>query len=203
MFNNGMLVIISGPSGSGKGTIVKKLRPENNFALSVSMTTRKPRPGEINGVDYFFCTPEKFKNIRDNNGFLEHAQFCGNFYGTPRFYVEEQIKNNKFVVLEIDVNGALQVKEKFDNCVLIFLIPPSMDELANRLINRNTETPETIEDRLYRAREEVKLIDKYDYLIVNDEIDLAVKKINMIVTAENLRPFRNSGFIKKLNDRGV
>lgn len=199
MADNGLLVIISGPSGSGKGTVVKKLHPENNFALSISMTTRKPRPGEIDGIDYFFCTPDEFKNIRDQNGFLEHAQFCGNFYGTPRFYVEEQIAKNKFVVLEIDVNGALQVKEKFENCILIFLIPPTMKELENRLILRNTESPETIEDRLYRAREEVKLIDKYDYLIINDEIDKAVEKINMVVMAENLRPSRNISTVKKLN----
>jgi guanylate kinase len=199
MADSGMLVIISGPSGSGKGTVVKKLCPENNFALSISMTTRNPRPNEIDGVDYFFCTPDEFKKVRDNNGLLEHAQFCGNFYGTPRFYVEEQIKKNKFVVLEIDVNGALQVKEKFDNCVLIFLIPPSMEELANRLINRDTESIETIEDRLNRAHEEVKLIDKYDYIIINDDVDKAVEKINTVVTAENLKPFRNTSIIKKLN----
>ena len=199
MADSGMLVIISGPSGSGKGTVVKKLCPENNFALSISMTTRNPRPNEIDGVDYFFCTPDEFKKVRDNNGLLEHAQFCGNFYGTPRFYVEEQIKKNKFVVLEIDVNGALQVKEKFDNCVLIFLIPPSMEELANRLINRDTESIETIEDRLNRAHEEVKLIDKYDYIIINDDVDKAVEKINTVVTAENLKPFRNTSLIKKLN----
>ena len=194
-----MLVIISGPSGSGKGTVVKKLCPEQNFALSVSMTTRKPRPGEIHGVDYFFCSIDEFKNTRDNNGFLEHAQFCGNFYGTPRFYVEEQIAKNKYVVLEIDVNGALQVKEKFDNCILIFLIPPSMEELSHRLITRNTESKETIEDRLTRAHEEIKLIDKYDYIVINDDVDKAVEKINMIVSAESLKPFRNSSIIKNLN----
>ncbi len=194
-----MLVIISGPSGSGKGTVVKKLCPEQNFALSVSMTTRKPRPGEVHGVDYFFCSIDEFKNTRDNNGFLEHAQFCGNFYGTPRFYVEEQIAKNKYVVLEIDVNGALQVQEKFDNCILIFLIPPSMEELSHRLITRNTESKETIEDRLTRAHEEIKLIDKYDYIVINDDVDKAVEKINMIVSAESLKPFRNSSIIKKLN----
>lgn len=199
MADSGMLVIISGPSGSGKGTVVKKLCPEQNFALSVSMTTRKPRPGEIHGVDYFFCSIDEFKNTRDNNGFLEHAQFCGNFYGTPRFYVEEQIAKNKYVVLEIDVNGALQVKEKFDNCILIFLIPPSMEELSHRLITRNTESKETIEDRLTRAHEEIKLIDKYDYIVINDDVDKAVEKINMIVSAESLKPFRNSSIIKNLN----
>lgn len=199
MADSGMLVIISGPSGSGKGTVVKKLCPEQNFALSVSMTTRKPRPGEVHGVDYFFCSINEFKNTRDNNGFLEHAQFCGNFYGTPRFYVEEQIAKNKYVVLEIDVNGALQVKEKFDNCILIFLIPPSMEELSHRLITRNTESKETIEDRLTRAHEEIKLIDKYDYIVINDDVDKAVEKINMIVSAESLKPFRNSSIIKNLN----
>ena len=195
----GMLVIISGPSGSGKGTVVKRLLPENNFALSISMTTRKPRNGEKNGVDYFFCSPSEFKKIRDQNGFLEHAQFCGNFYGTPKFYVEEQIKKNKFVVLEIDVNGALQVREKIDNCVLIFLIPPTMKELRRRLIARNTETPETIEDRLYRAKEEVKLMDQYDYIVVNDSIETAVKEIDIITKAESLRSSRNKYIIDKLN----
>ena len=195
----GMLVIISGPSGSGKGTVVKRLLPENNFALSISMTTRKPRKGEKNGVDYFFCSASEFAKIRDQNGFLEHAQFCGNFYGTPKFYVEEQIKKNKFVVLEIDVNGALQVREKINNCVLIFLIPPTMQELRRRLTARNTETPETIEDRLYRAKEEVKLMDQYDYIVVNDNVETAVKKINIIAQAESLRSSRNKYIIDKLN----
>ncbi len=187
----GMLVIISGPSGSGKGTVVKKLDPSLNYALSISMTTRKMREGEVNGRDYFFCTVEEFNELRKQGDFLEHAAFCGNYYGTPRSYVVEQINHGKAVVLEIDVNGALQVKEKFPEAVLIFLIPPTMDILADRLIKRNTENKETIEDRLRRAREEVQLIDKYDYLVINDEVNNAVERINSIVIAESLRPIRN------------
>ncbi len=198
MSDEGMLIIISGPSGSGKGTIVKKLRKIDDFAFSISMTTREPRFGEEHGVDYFFCDRNEFIKIRDQGGFLEHAQFCGNLYGTPKFYIDEQIKKEKFVVLEIDVNGALQVKEKIDNCILIFVIPPSIDELKKRLVGRNTETPQKIMDRLARAKEEVKLIYGYDYIVVNDDVDTAVKKINTIAKAERLRPARNKFMIKKI-----
>ena len=162
------------------------------------MTTREPRPGEKHGINYFFCSREEFIKIRDQGGFLEHAQFCGNLYGTPKFYVDEQIRKKKFVVLEVDVNGALQVKEKIDNCILIFVIPPSMDELKKRLVGRNTETPQKIIDRLTRAKEEVKLIYGYNYIVVNDDVDEAVKKINMIVETESLRPARNKFMIKKI-----
>jgi guanylate kinase len=195
MQNKGMLVIISGPSGSGKGTVVKRLDTAENYALSISLTTRAPRKGEIDGRDYFFCTPEKFAAKREAGNLLEHALFCGNFYGTPRTYVEEQIDQGKAVVLEIEVNGALQVKEKFPEAVLIFLIPPTMQVLEQRLTNRNTENRETIEDRLRRANEEVQLIDKYDYLVINDTVENAVHGINTIVNAESLKPFRNQAII--------
>ena len=198
MSDEGLLVILSGPSGSGKGTIVETLKQKDNFAISISMTTREPRPGEKHGINYFFCSREEFIKIRDQGGFLEHAQFCGNLYGTPKFYVDEQIRKKKFVVLEVDVNGALQVKEKIDNCILIFVIPPSMDELKKRLVGRNTETPQKIIDRLTRAKEEVKLIYGYNYIVVNDDVDEAVKKINMIVETESLRPARNKFMIKKI-----
>ena len=198
MSDEGLLVILSGPSGSGKGTIVETLKQKDNFAISISMTTREPRPGEKHVINYFFCSREEFIKIRDQGGFLEHAQFCGNLYGTPKFYVDEQIRKKKFVVLEVDVNGALQVKEKIDNCILIFVIPPSMDELKKRLVGRNTETPQKIIDRLTRAKEEVKLIYGYNYIVVNDDVDEAVKKINMIVETESLRPARNKFMIKKI-----
>jgi len=196
MYSKGMLVIISGPSGSGKGTVVKGLRPEDGYALSISMTTRKKRDGEVDGKDYFFCTVEEFEEIRDRGELLEHAQFCGNFYGTPRSYVQEQIEKGKAVVLEIDVNGALQVQEKFPDAVLIFLMPPTKEILSARLIGRNTEDKETIEYRLRRANEEIQLIDRYDYLVINDEIADAVGRINTIVKAEFLKPRRNSTAIQ-------
>ena len=191
MYNSGMLLIISGPSGSGKGTVVQRLSPEKNYALSISVTTRKQRMGERNGEEYFFIKEEAFNAMRDSGQLLEHAVFCGNCYGTPLSYVEEQTALGKVVVLEIEVNGALQVREIFKNAVLVFLIPPTIDELSRRLISRNTDDWESIEDRLRRAREEIKLIDQYDYLIVNDDIDNAVDMINTIVKAESSRPSRN------------
>ena len=192
MQSKGMLVIISGPSGSGKGTVVKRLDAALNYALSISLTTRPPREDEVDGRDYFFCTTEEFTAKRDAGELLEHASFCGNFYGTPRTYVEEQIDNGKAVVLEIDVNGALQVRDKFPEAVLIFLIPPTMQELERRLISRNTEDKETVEDRMRRAHEEIQLIEKYNYLVINDEVEDAVYGINTIINAESLRPFRNA-----------
>ncbi len=188
MNKKGMLVIISGPSGSGKGTVVKKLDPQKGYALSISMTTRAPRDGEVNGKDYFFTSKEDFTNIKNEDGFLEHAEFVGNLYGTPKSYVIEQIDNGKNVILEIDVNGALQIKEKFHNCVLIFLVPPTFDELEDRLRARNTEDNETIKRRLLRAKSEIALLEKYDYLVINDTVDNAVNLIDNIVTAEALRP---------------
>jgi guanylate kinase len=196
----GMLVIISGPSGSGKGTVVKRLDPNRNYALSISVTTRTPRAGEVDGQDYFFCSREKFIDMREHNQLLEHAVYCDNFYGTPRGYVEEQINHGKAVVLEIEVNGALQVREKFQDSVLIFLMPPTLHELHQRLIKRNTEDPEIIEDRLRRARDEIRLIEKYDYLVINDDIDSAVERINTIVEAESLKPRRNLDLIEHFKE---
>ena len=191
--NKGMLVIISGPSGSGKGTVVKRL----NYALSISVTTRKMREGERNGVDYFFRTEEEFIQMRENNELLEHAVYVGEYYGTPRHYVEEEIEKGKVVVLEIEVNGALQVKEKFPDAVLIFLIPPTMNELARRLIFRSTEDISVIEDRMNRAIEEIELIDRYDYLVINNDLDEAVGEIDIIVSAEYLKPHRSKSRIEK------
>lgn len=191
-----MLVIISGPSGSGKGTVVKKLDAGLGYARSISVTTRQPRDGEVNGRDYFFTTQENFIQMRNEDALLEHAVYVGNFYGTPRRYVEEQIYNGNVVVLEIEVYGALQVKEKFPEAVLIFLMPPSVTELASRLKGRNTEDDVTIEARLKKAVEEVPFIDKYNYLVINDKVEYAVDKINAIVQAERLRPKRNQDIIE-------
>jgi len=187
----GMLVIISGPSGSGKGTVVKKLDPAIGYAVSISVTTRKPRAGEVNGRDYFFITEEDFVRMRSENELLEHFAYVGNYYGTPRIYVEEQIASGKIVVLEIEVNGALQVKEKFPEAVLVFLMPPTLTDLEHRLVNRATEDTVTIEARLKRTLEEIPLVDQYDYLVINDVVEKAVAKVDSIVAAERLRPKRN------------
>ena len=192
----GMLVIISGPSGSGKGTVVKGLCVHDAFALSISVTTRKPRPNERHGRDYFFTTEDEFKKMRENGELLEHAQYVNNFYGTPKGYAMEQIKNGKIVVLEIDVQGALQVRDKFKDAVLVFLMPPTMEELAARLRARGSEDDVTIEARLKKACQELPLIEKYNYLVVNDDVEQATREINAIVTAEKLRPSRSASLIK-------
>ena len=191
----GLLVIISGPSGSGKGTVVKGLCACAEFALSVSVTTRKPRPGETDGRDYFFTTEDDFRKMRETGELLEHAVYVNNFYGTPRKYVEEQIKSGKIVVLEIDVQGALQVRDKFREAVLVFLLPPSMDALAARLKARGSEDDVTIEARLKKAYEELPLVSKYNYLVVNDRVSQAIEEINAIVTAERLKPARLASLI--------
>ena len=191
-----MLVIISGPSGSGKGTVVKELCKNSDYSLSVSMTTRAMRLGEVHGKDYFFCTEEEFVAKREAGELLEHAVFVGNLYGTSKAYVEEEIEKGKVVILEIDVEGALQVKEKFNDAVLIFLMPPTMIQLCHRLVNRNTENKLTIEQRLIRAKKEIKYIPEYDYLVINDEVINAAKKIETIASAEYLKPHRNESSIE-------
>ena len=192
MNEKGLLMIISGPSGAGKGTVVEELKKDPKYALSISATTREPRPHEENGVHYFFKTKDEFEKMIDNKKLLEYAEFCGNYYGTPIDYVKEQIEQNKTVILEIEVQGALQVKEIFKEAILVFLTPPSMTELENRLIGRGTETPEKIELRLNRAKEEIQLIDKYDYVVVNDLVENAVQKIGNIVSAEKMKVNRYS-----------
>ena len=195
----GLLLIISGPSGSGKGTVTKQLIC-GNFALSVSMTTRQPRSGEAHGVDYIFCTEEEFAQVRDADGFLEHATFSGHFYGTPRYYVDEQIAKGKTVVLEIEVVGALQVKEKYPEAVLIFLIPPSFDDLRHRLRGRGTECEDEIERRIRRAKEELDEVPKYDYLVINDNIEKAIENVRSIVRAEKCKPARQGSKIEQFLD---
>jgi len=189
--SEGLLLIISGPSGSGKGTVVDALRPHDEFALSISVTTREKRSDEIDGIHYFFRTEEQFKQMRDNGKLLEHAQYNGNFYGTPLFYVEQQIKQGKAVILEIDVQGALQVKDIYKESLLIFLAPPTRGELEHRLRARGTDDEDSITYRLNRAEAEFKLLDKYDYLVINDDMETAVNDIRHITIAERLRPQRN------------
>lgn len=188
--------MVSGPSGSGKGTVVEQLCKKADFALSISATTRAPREYEIDGEHYFFHTKEEFNEMRERKELLEWAEFCGNCYGTPKKYVLEQMKAGKNVILEIEVQGALQVKEMFPDGVLIFLMPPNLEELGRRLTERGTEDKETINRRIHRALEELELIDHYDYVVINDVVDEAVDNLCAIVTAERMRCSRNKD-IKK------
>ena len=197
MKKQGILLIISGPSGSGKGTIVGQLCEKNDFALSISATTRKPRENEENGVHYFFHTREEFEQMRDRKELLEWAEFCGNYYGTPRKYVTEQLMQGKNVILEIEVQGALQVKKIYPEGVLVFMVPPNLEELGRRLTNRGTEDKETNNMRLRRALEEMELVDEYDYLVINDTIEQATEDILTIVDAEGMKCSRNKD-IKKI-----
>lgn len=184
MDKNGLLVIVSGPSGAGKGTVVSELIKYNNYALSTSVTTRTARNGEIDGVHYFFRNNQEFEKMIEENQLLEYAKFCEHYYGTPIFYVEEQLKKGKNVILEIEVQGALQVKEKFKDAILIFLTPPNIIELRKRLEKRATETKEKIDMRMKRAKEEIKLINKYDYIVINNVVSEAVLDIDNIVNTE-------------------
>ena len=187
----GLLIVLSGPSGTGKGTVCKALlKKRKDISLSVSCTTRKPRPGETDGVSYFFKSREEFESLIKQNEFLEYADVFSNYYGTPKSFVDAEIEQGKDVLLEIDVQGALKVKAAYPQGVYIFLVPPSMEELENRIRSRGTETAEQIEVRLGKASAEMKLMRKYDYRIVNENVDDVVCWIEAIMTAEKLRVFR-------------
>lgn len=187
----GLLIVLSGPSGVGKGTVCKALR---NFATdlvySVSATTRSPRTGEIEGVNYFFKSRDEFESMISNNELLEWAEYVNNYYGTPRSFVEDCLNNGKDVILEIEVQGALQVKDKFPEGIFIFLAPPNLDELQQRIIGRGTETHELINQRMSTARDELRLMEKYDYVVVNDVVDDACDRIRSILTAEHCKKER-------------
>lgn len=196
---NGLLIVISGPSGVGKGTVCKRLLCDNdNISLSISATTRKARAGEIDKVSYFFIDKAEFENMVENKEFLEYAYVHGNYYGTPKKYVLEKIENGNDVLLEIDIQGALKVKEIYPDGVFIFILPPSMEELKKRIINRGTETEEAIEMRFMTAYKEMKYVFKYDYAVFNDEVETAVKKIEAIVDAERCKVNRQIDIIKDI-----
>ncbi len=195
----GLLIVLSGPSGVGKGTVCRALREEedNNLQYSVSATTRKPREGEVEGVHYFFKSREEFERMIEQRELLEHAEFVGNYYGTPVEWVRETLESGQDVILEIEVQGAFQVKELLPEAVFLFLAPPSLQELRNRLIGRGTESEEVIKQRLLVAREEIELMDAYDYVVTNDEVDKAIDRIKAIVTAEHCKRERVASLYKK------
>ena len=196
--------MLSGPSGSGKGTIVRDYTDLNpDVYVSVSATTRNPREGERYGVSYYYMTVDEFKKNIEENGFLEHAVFCGNYYGTPRAQVEEKLAEGVDVILEIDVQGAFQVRENCRDAVLVFVVPPSYEHLKERLIGRGTESMDVIAERLRMATAELKFACEYDYLIINDDLETAVKELSAIFTAEKCRQENNKEFIKGVLDSVV
>lgn len=201
MKRKGILIVVSGFSGAGKGTLMKRLLEEyDNYALSVSMTTREPRPGEVDGREYFFVTREQFEENIRQEGLVEYASYCGNYYGTPRAYVEQQLEAGKDVILEIEIQGALKIKEKFPSALLLFVMPPSAKELRRRLTGRGTETQEVIDRRMQRAVQESEGIEQYDYIVINDQLEECVKELHTIIGAAHNAPSRNEEFIYHIRE---
>lgn len=197
--DKGILVVVSGFSGAGKGTLMKQLlKTYDNYALSVSMTTRKPRAGEEDGREYFFVSTETFEEKIAQGELVEYARYCDNYYGTPRAYVEKQLENGKDVILEIEIQGALKIKERFPQALLLFVMPPSVKELERRLLGRGTETSEVIAARLSRAGEEAEGIEKYDYLVINDDLDTCVAQMHALIQGAHNAPLRNEEFIEEI-----
>ena len=197
--SKGVLTVVSGFSGAGKGTVMKRLiQKYDDYALSISVTTRKPREGERDGIEYFFKTKEEVETMIENDEFLEYARYVDNYYGTPRFYVEEMLAKGKNVILEIEIQGAMQIKAKNPEAVLIFVTPPSFEELRNRLVGRGTETADVIESRLRRASEEAEGMSSYDYILVNDQVEDCVDRLHQIILSERAKAQRNEEFINTI-----
>ena len=191
MKKQGTLVVVSGFAGTGKGTVMKELLNRyDSYALSISATTRNPRPGEVDGREYFFKTKEEFEQMISEGAFVEYACYVGNYYGTPKQYVKEQLEAGKDVILEIEIQGALKIKEQFPEALLLFIAPPSADVLKQRLTDRGTETKEVIEQRLARAVEESQGIENYDYLVVNDVLDECVEMVHHMIQCEGWKMSR-------------
>lgn len=202
MKNKGILTVVSGFSGSGKGTIMKELMANYSdvYALSISATTREPRPGETHGKEYFFVSKEEFEAMIEREELIEYAQYVNNYYGTPRDYVFEQLENGKDVILEIEIQGALKVKEKYPDTLLMFVTPPNAAELKKRLTDRGTEDAETIASRLSRAWQEAQGVENYDYFVVNDILEDCVKEVHAIIQNEHARVFRNQELIDTIKN---
>lgn len=198
MPNKGLLIVLSGPSGAGKDTVLKKLMKEQpNIKLSVSATTRLPRPGEKHGKDYYFITHDEFNNLIDNDNVLEYANYCNNFYGTPKKPVNDWLNSGNDVILEIEVKGGAQVRKTNPDSVGIFIIPPSFEVLKKRLINRKTESESVINERLSTAKIEIKSALDYDYIVVNDSLDECVNKIKNIIKSEKMKAFRMKDILEE------
>lgn len=201
MTKKGILVVVSGFSGAGKGTLMKRLLEKyDNYALSVSATTRAPREGEEHGREYFFHTKQEFEELILQDALIEHAQYVDNYYGTPKAYVEKQLNAGKDVILEIEIQGALKVKKKLPDTLLLFVTPPSAQELKRRLVNRGTESMEIIESRLRRASEEAKGMPEYDYILVNDTVEECVDRMHQVIQSQHDKTENCREFIEKITE---
>lgn len=201
MADRGILVVVSGFSGAGKGTLMKRLMEKyDNYALSVSATTRDPRPGEEHGREYFFHTKKEFEELILEDALIEYAQYVDNYYGTPKAYVEKQLNMGKDVILEIEIQGALKVKKKMSNTLLLFVTPPNAEELKHRLVNRGTESMDVIESRLSRASEEAKGMSEYDYILINDVIEECVDNMHSIIQSQHDAVKNRQEFIKEITE---
>lgn len=199
MNDHGILVVVSGFSGAGKGTLMKALIGRyQNYALSISATTRQPRDCETDGVEYFFVTRERFEEMIAQDQLIEYAQYVNNFYGTPEEYVSGQMDDGKDVILEIEIQGALKVKERFPQALLLFVLPPSGEELKHRLVGRGTESMDVIEARLHRAKEEADGMNSYDYILINDSIDTCVEEMHQVIQAQHHKVSNNLSFINQI-----
>ena len=201
MKTRGILIVVSGFAGSGKGTLMKEIIEQyDNYALSISATTRKPRGAEVDGREYFFKTTEEFEKMIAQGELIEYANYVGNYYGTPKAYVEEQLNSGKDVILEIEIQGALKVKEKFPDTLLLFVTPPSAKILKERLIGRGTETMDVVEKRMRRAAEEAEGLMSYDYILINDKLQTCVSQMHNIIQSEHFRTVRNQSFMCQIKD---